>query len=244
MFFSTPNEFCRYKLILRMLRSIPWNKNYSCLEIGCGNGSFISCISNYEFKIIGIDISEKSISEAKRKNPSSLILKKSLFDIKDKYDIVFCFEVLEHVKNDNIAIEKISQIVKEGGYFICSVPAHPNLYYDAVDKYYGHFRRYKKKEFINLLEANNLNIIFFWNFGLKLASIFANMIFYYRDEKDIEFGAIGDDFSVIEYPWYWQKIIAPLISKVYPLFYLFDLLFLRYDLGNSYLVLCQKKNRM
>jgi SAM-dependent methyltransferase len=224
-----------------MLKSIPIGESYACLEIGCGNGTFISNISSHGLKVTGIDIVEKSVAIAKKKNPSVTILRKSLFDVEDTYNIVFCFEVLEHLKNDNDAIEKISQIIKEGGYFMCSVPAHPNLYYDVVDKYYGHFRRYEKKEFINLLKANNLKIIFFWNYGLKVASIFANLIFSYRSKKNIEFAAIGDDFSEVKYPWYWQKIIAPIVSKFYLLFYLLDLLFLKYDLGNSYLVLCKKE---
>jgi len=224
-----------------MLKTIPWDKNYSCLEIGCGNGSFISFITSYGFKVMGIDTSKQSVSVAKKKNPTSTILNKSLFEINDQYDIIFCLEVLEHIENDCIAIEKISQILKNRGFFICSVPAHPNLYREFTDKYYGHFQRYEKIKFIKLLKSNNLNIISFWNYGLKFGSIFANLISSNRDGKNIEFGAIGDDFSEIEYPWYWRKIIAPIASRFFFLFYLIDLLFLKFDLGNSYLVLCQKE---
>jgi hypothetical protein len=122
-----------------------------------------------------------------------------------------------------------------------SVPADPSLYFDTIDKYYGHYRRYEKNKLINLLKANNLKIVYFWSYGFKLASFIASTVFSYRGREGIEFGAIGDSLYEINYPRYWEKIIHPVISLFYPLFHLYDLLFLKYDFGHSYLVLCQKE---
>ncbi len=240
MFFATPNEYSRFRLIKRLLKKMPVNRDLQCLEIGCGNGSFISNINSYGFKMAGIDISDKAVQVAQEKNPSSVIAKKNFFDLKDKYDIVFCFEVLEHIENDLDAIRKISQLIKDGGFLICSVPAHGSLYYDVVDKHYGHFRRYEKKELMNLLQSNGLKVIDLWSYGLKLASNLAKVFFSYRAKSGVKFGGIGEDFTEVRYPWYWEKLIYPVAAMMYPLIYFYDSLFLESDRGNSYLILCQK----
>lgn len=241
MFFATPNEYSRFRLIKRLLKNIPASRELECLEIGCGNGSFISNISSYGFKMTGIDISDKSVQVAQKNNPSAAISKKSLFDEKEKYDIVFCFEVLEHIENDVEAIRKIPQLIKDGGFLICSVPAHASLYYDVVDKHYGHFRRYEKRGLINLLQSNNLKVIDFWSYGLKLASILAKTFFSYRAKSGVKFRGVGEDFTEVRYPWYWEKLIYPVASTMYPLIYFYESLFLKSDRGNSYLILCRKE---
>ena len=243
MFFATPNEYSRFRLIKRLLKKISASRALECLEIGCGNGLFISNLSSYGFKMTGIDISDKAVQVAQKNNPLAAILKKSLFELKDKYDIVFCLEVLEHIENDVEAIRKIPQLIRDGGFFICSVPAHTSLYYDVVDKHYGHFRRYEKKEFMDLLQLNNLKVIDFWSYGLRTASILAKAFFSYRAraKNGVKFGGIGDDFTEVRYPWYWEKLIYPVASTMYPLIYFYESAFLKSDRGNSYLILCRKE---
>lgn len=241
MFFATPNEYSRFKLIKRLLKKISLSRGLECLEIGCGNGSFISNISSYCFKMTGIDISDKAAQVAQKNNPLADISKKSLLEVKDKYDVVFCFEVLEHIENDVEAIRKIPQLIKDGGFCICSVPAHASLYHDVVDKHYGHFRRYEKREFMDLLQLNNLKVIDFWSYGLRSASILAKAFFSYREKSGVRFGGIGDDFTEVRYPWYWEKLIYPVASMMYPLIYFYESLFLKSDRGNSYLILCRKE---
>lgn len=241
IFTPTPNDYCRHKLIAMMLGSMHLQKESSCLEVGCGNGEFISYASTRGLNVMGIDTSEKSVSCARQKNPSAVIMNKDLFDMEGAFDAIFSFEVLEHVENDEAAINKISQLLKKGGYFLFSVPAHPALYYEAVDKYYGHYRRYERNALINLLEANNMKVVYFWSYGLKLASVLANIVFSYRRKEHVKFGAIGDTLYEVKYPFYWEKIVNPLLSLIYPLFHLYDRLFLNHDIGHSYVVLCQRK---
>ncbi len=93
---------------------------------------------------------------------------------------------------------------------------------------------------MNLLQSNGLKVIDLWSYGLKLASNLAKVFFSYRAKSGVKFGGIGEDFTEVRYPWYWEKLIYPVAAMMYPLIYFYDSLFLESDRGNSYLILCQK----
>jgi predicted SAM-dependent methyltransferase len=97
----------------------------------------------------------------------------------DKFDIILCSHVLEHIVEDRKALSEIYRILKPGGYGIIMVPIQLNLQEDLYDpswtteaerwKYYGqndHVRMYSKKGFINKMvdtgfKVNQLGIDYF-----------------------------------------------------------------------------------
>jgi len=54
-------------------------------------------------------------------------------------------EVLEHLRDDRLAIKEISRVMKQLGCFIVTFP-HRKFYFAIDDRFVGHFRRYEINE--------------------------------------------------------------------------------------------------
>jgi len=94
------------------------------LEIGCGDGGVIQLLRKNNY-VVGIDISEKGIENLK-----SLGIDAYLIDISCEslpfsdgfFDYILAFEVLEHLKCPQHAIEEIQRVCKKEGRIILSIP--------------------------------------------------------------------------------------------------------------------------
>jgi SAM-dependent methyltransferase len=62
-----------------------------------------------------------------------------------KFDSILGLNVLEHVENDEFALQQLYRMLKDEGTMVLLVPCHKFLY-NVLDKKAGHFRRYTKKE--------------------------------------------------------------------------------------------------
>lgn len=76
----------------------------------------------------------------------------------NKYDVVGMFDVLEHLKNSVLALQKVKQMLHVGGKIILSVPAHQWLW-SRSDKVAGHKRRYSKQTLINELQEAGFKVL-------------------------------------------------------------------------------------
>ncbi len=101
-------------------------------DAGCGDGqSTFSLAKSYPSStIIGTDISTKSIDHCKailKKNPVDNI-SFDLCDLMDtsyenRFDLIICFEVLEHIEDYEAIIQKFSKALRPNGYLIIHTPA-------------------------------------------------------------------------------------------------------------------------
>lgn len=139
------------------------------LDIGSGNALLIRYFQNKGYETSGIELSSKLIeSYKKHKNLFKINIQKG--DIRklqgnNKYKYVLCCDVLEHIKNDQKAVNNLWTFVKAGGYLIISVPAHPHLF-GKRDVLFGHYRRYNKQKLLNLittLPLHKVELVTYWN---------------------------------------------------------------------------------
>jgi len=127
-----------------------WNKALSLIndervvDFGCGSGQFGKLLlKNGKNFVGGIDFSVEAISIARRLNPNGkFILCDLLGDVQiPEYDLITCFEVLEHIVQDLGVVKKIDS----GKRFIFSVPNYDyrshvrkfNSEADIVERYGG-----------------------------------------------------------------------------------------------------------
>jgi SAM-dependent methyltransferase len=80
------------------------------------------------------------------------------------FDTVIALNVIEHVKEDGLAVANCTKLLKKGGNLIVLVPAY-QLLYNRFDKELGHFRRYSKKEMQRLMSPH-LSIVRCRSFNL------------------------------------------------------------------------------
>lgn len=133
------------------------------LEVGCGIGNFTKSLIKYG-KVWTIDIDQYFIKETKRKLEKSVeigygdIEKGKYFFKKKHFDTIVCFNVLEHIKNDETAVGNLNKLLKKGGILLLILPAHPMIF-GSIDMHVGHFRRYEKNKLLELLKSHHFEII-------------------------------------------------------------------------------------
>lgn len=66
------------------------------------------------------------------------------------FDAAGAFDVIEHIVDDRAFVAEVATVVKPGGLFIATVPAHKWLWSNE-DERAGHFRRYTKRSFEELM---------------------------------------------------------------------------------------------
>jgi len=77
-------------------------------------------------------------------------------DLFESYDSIFALNVVEHIKDDMLAIKNCRKLLKTGGQLTILVPAYQALY-NSFDTALEHYRRYTKKS-LNSLFTDGLEI--------------------------------------------------------------------------------------
>jgi 2-polyprenyl-3-methyl-5-hydroxy-6-metoxy-1,4-benzoquinol methylase len=99
---------------------LPDNKTIKVLEAGCGSLSYISLKQNAF--IVGIDKSEKQLQK------NTVINEKILGDIQSydlpasEFDVIICFNVIEHLSHPEFALKNFQKAVKKNGIIILAFP--------------------------------------------------------------------------------------------------------------------------
>jgi len=113
------------KNVLKFLSSVSFDKPFSFLDIGCGNGWVVRKIAQHSNckKAVGIDKSKNMITNAKSKKISQ-IEKYHVADIDswantEKFDFIFSMESLYYVKSIKDSLQKIYKHLKSNGKFFC-----------------------------------------------------------------------------------------------------------------------------
>ncbi len=111
--------------VLKFLKTVQFDKPFTFLDVGCGNGWVIRRISKEKNckKAIGIDKSKKMIIQSRKKIDS----KKEEFihtdiesmDYKGRFDFIFSMESLYYADSIIDALEKIYKLLKPRGQFFC-----------------------------------------------------------------------------------------------------------------------------
>ena len=137
------------------------------LEIGSGVGNITKFLLDREL-IIVTDVEPKYLTLLKNTFGK---YKKFIIDRLDisrpemeRYrshhiDSVICFNVLEHIEQDEEPLKNIFDLLEPNGRLLLLVPSHPWLY-GSLDRHLGHHRRYGKRELKNKLEAMGFKVIF------------------------------------------------------------------------------------
>ena len=112
------------------------------LEIGCGNSLVSSLIEEkYNCKVDGIDLNSPSFRFPTKGAFFQTDITKNTPDLKEKYDFIVLFDIIEHIENVSEFLTKALEFSKPNGYIFVNVPAY-NSFYSRYDEVAGHVRRY------------------------------------------------------------------------------------------------------
>lgn len=130
----------------------PATKGSALLDLGCGAGRNSSLAVEKGYRVYAVDQNKKVLEAAKlffieKKLSDKVILLKedatTWRDIKLKgyFDYVILQEVIEHIENDQKAIDAAFYYLKKGGSLLLSTPYDPSQW-TVFDDHAGHLRRY------------------------------------------------------------------------------------------------------
>lgn len=108
------------------------------LDFGAGNGTFARLLKK---RGLSIECLEPDDELRLRLQKEEFTTHDSLSSLARCFDTIYSINVLEHIENDQEAVQNISKALKPKGIFIAYVPAFMILY-SSVDKMIGHHRRY------------------------------------------------------------------------------------------------------
>ena len=97
------------------------------LDVGCGVGYGSHFLArNSDWRITAFDLSEEAIAHARKfySHPSINFENGNAeaFDFGKKFDLVICFELIEHVPNQEAVLRGIKKALKEDGFLVLSTP--------------------------------------------------------------------------------------------------------------------------
>jgi len=117
----------RLSSILKLLGSIDF-KGKSYADVGCSNG-YLTAVVNQIFRparACGLDHNEPNLQRARTEHPGIdfrfVNLCEPMSGDAPTYDIVTCFETLEHVGSLDIAVNNLLRMTRPGGVLAVSVP--------------------------------------------------------------------------------------------------------------------------
>jgi len=111
-------------------------RNFSFLDLGCGNGWVVRMLENNQLCVrsVGIDGAKQMIEKASEDTSKSEFLFENIdtYSSPDKFDLIHSMEVLYYLENPALTVKKIADSwLNEGGRLIAGV----DLYYENQESH-------------------------------------------------------------------------------------------------------------
>jgi 2-polyprenyl-3-methyl-5-hydroxy-6-metoxy-1,4-benzoquinol methylase len=121
-----------------VLECVPQDENAKYLEIGCGTGRFTALFAAQGLDLTAIDISDEMIAATQAKlntlghHKRAITLKKadarSTGMADSSFDVVFSFNVINHVPRYQEVIREVARVLKADGIFVVGYPSLWSVY--------------------------------------------------------------------------------------------------------------------
>jgi 2-polyprenyl-3-methyl-5-hydroxy-6-metoxy-1,4-benzoquinol methylase len=145
-------------------------------EIGAGIGTFserlavrrdVTSLLLIEPDPVCVEVLKRDFSS----NPKVTVARETLPDSPTlgaragTLDFLLCQNVLEHIDEEQAAVQAMASALRPGGNLALLVPAHPQLY-GNLDRTYGHYRRYTRERLQRLIAGAGLECVELYSFNL------------------------------------------------------------------------------
>jgi trans-aconitate methyltransferase len=137
----------REQICLDLIDGIMKESVKRILDYGCGTGKIAYLLQQrYQDKeIFGADVSDAALDYCRKRGLTNI------FDLKNEklpqntFDLIICFEVLEHIEDEMEFLAQVKELLRTGGMIFMTVPAYDFLW-SGEDYVSNHVRRYTRKQ--------------------------------------------------------------------------------------------------
>lgn len=138
------------------------------LDVGCGEGAFIRIALNNQVNIKGIDISQNALTKARQllHIPKNILINEFIENLEptaNSFDSIFLWDMLEHFSNPELALNKISTLLKDSGLLFIHLKILADSFYAQSrgasywqEHHYEHLNVFAFQAILNLLNKYNL----------------------------------------------------------------------------------------
>jgi 2-polyprenyl-6-hydroxyphenyl methylase/3-demethylubiquinone-9 3-methyltransferase len=113
------------------------------LDIGCGGGILTESLAIMGAQVTGLDLAEDLLTVARLHWPQEAVIPSPTYVCEsaenfsalhpEKFDVITCMELIEHVPSPSQLIQAIAKLLKPGGHFFCStLNRTPTSYLTAI----------------------------------------------------------------------------------------------------------------
>jgi SAM-dependent methyltransferase len=114
------------------------------LDAGCGSGRELLDLAAYG-TVHGVELDPDAAAYAASRGLGEVRVGRveELPWDAERFDLITCLDVLEHVPEDHRALVELRRVCKPGGWLLATVPAYPSLW-SLHDRANHHYRRYSR----------------------------------------------------------------------------------------------------
>ena len=218
----------RRKLLRTVLGDLRIKKDAYILDIGCSSGTNLRCYEttghrNYQ----PFDKSPEAAAIIQKKGFNKAILGSATelpFE-GNTFDFISATDVLEHIDNDEQAIQEVIRVLKPNCEAYFTVPCHEFLW-GSQDIVSHHLRRYKRGELKKKLRVHGFCIHreFYFNSTLLIPILIVraatHLLFKIKllSKRQSENGITGNGLSnsILSHFFGWECIIAYILNSKLP----------------------------
>lgn len=144
------------KTFLRTIAKIP-ELDTQVLDFGAGIGTLAVLLRDRHG--VNVECLETDKNQAKLIRLRGLKCVLDIQELPRKFSFVFMSNVLEHIEDDVNTLRQLQgKVLKSEGYLAIYVPAFQHLF-SEIDRKYGHFRRYGKRELENKVKDAGFTVM-------------------------------------------------------------------------------------
>ena len=157
-----PGVRTRNRILIKLIKK--YLSRGSVIDVGCGDGSLLIDLNaafKGSFHYDAGDISDEVLQIIKAQK---FIEHGFLLDLENKttlpevpYTAVICSEVLEHLKNWEMAVDNLSNLLEKDGFLFITVPAQMK-YWGPHDDFALHYRRFEIGQIEEYLKTKGYSI--------------------------------------------------------------------------------------
>jgi SAM-dependent methyltransferase len=146
------------------------------LEVGCGTGHVLAAVDGAfaTARCVGVEPFDAALEIARERTGGVELRRGTAASLggDPAFDAIGCFDVLEHISDDQAALDAMAKALRPGGVLLLTVPQHPWLWSDA-DERAEHVRRYRRLQLIERVRNADLDVLLCSSFITTLLPLLA-----------------------------------------------------------------------